>query len=153
MCPPKAWPLVRNHPQALLRAPEVSSCKLCACSASTNRYFTKKNSIDIQVPPNILLRWLQQHVQLREIAKVERKSLSLCAGPVGQLEAVQGQLHTWLFKKCKEGMAISIAHVVWKAQKFIGPEFTDKSFNAKFMVTKRWLKKFAYLPQQPRSQG
>ncbi len=23
MCPPKAWRLVRNHPQALLRAPDV----------------------------------------------------------------------------------------------------------------------------------
>jgi hypothetical protein len=69
----------------------------------------------------------------------------LGAGPIGQLEAVQDQLHTWLFEKCEQGMAISITHILWKAQKFIGPEFTDKLFNAKFMVTKRWLKKFAYI--------
>jgi hypothetical protein len=56
---------------------------------------------------------------------------------------VQDQLHTWLFEKREQGMAISITHVVWKAQKFIGPDFTDKSFNAKFMVTQRWLRKFA----------
>ncbi len=42
-------------------------------------------------------------------------------------------------------MAISITHVVWKAQKFIGPEFTTKSFNAKFCATKHWLKRFAYV--------
>ena len=105
----------------------------------------RKISIDIQIPPYVLLRWLRQHVQLREKAKVDSKSLSLCAGPVGQLEAVQDQLHTWLFEKREQGMAISITHVVWKAQKFIGSEFTDKSFNAKFMVTKCWLKKFAYV--------
>jgi hypothetical protein len=42
-------------------------------------------------------------------------------------------------------MAISITHVVWKAQKFLGPVFTDKSFNAKFLATQRWLRKFAYV--------
>jgi hypothetical protein len=72
---------------------------------------------------------------LREQAEIVSKSLSLGASPVGQLEAVQDQLHTWLFEKREQGMAISITHVVWKAQKFIGPDFTDKSFNAKFMVT------------------
>ena len=58
----------------------------------------RKISRDIQVPPNVLSRWLQQYVQLREKAEVESKSLSLCAGPVGQLEAVQDQLHTWTMK-------------------------------------------------------
>jgi hypothetical protein len=66
-------------------------------------------------------------------------------GPVGQLESVQDQLHAWLFEKREKGMAISITHVVWKAQKFIGPEFTTKSFNAKFCPTKRWLRRFAYV--------
>ena len=75
------------------------------------------------------------------------QELSLGAGPVCQLEAVQDQLHTWLFEKREQGMAISIMHVVWKAQKFIGPDFTNKSFNAKFMVTKRWLMKFSYVYQ------
>jgi hypothetical protein len=58
---------------------------------------------------------------------------------------VQDQLHTWLFEKHEQGMAISIMHVMWKAQKFIGPEFTGISFNAKFMVTKLWLKKFVFV--------
>ena len=92
-------------------------------------------ALDIQVPHNVLARWCGQVVLLREQVKISSKSLSLCAGPVGQLEAVQDQLHTWLFEKREQGMAISITHVVWKAQKFIGPDFTDKSFNAKFMVT------------------
>ncbi len=42
-------------------------------------------------------------------------------------------------------MAISITHVRWKAQKFLGPVFTNKSFNAKFLATQRWLRKFAYV--------
>ena len=102
-------------------------------------------ALDVQVPHNVLARWCGQVVQLREQVKISSKSLSLCAGPVGQLEAVQDQLHTWLFEKREQGMAISITHIVWKAQKFIGPDFTDKSFNAKFMVTQRWLRKFAYV--------
>ncbi len=111
------------------------------------RYGTSVQNVarDIQVPQNVLARWCGQVVQLREQAKIASKSLSLGAGPVGQLEAVQDKLHTWLFKKREQGMAISITHVMWKAQKFIGPDFTEKSFNAKFMVTKRWLKKFAYV--------
>ena len=78
-------------------------------------------------------------------SKVDSKSLSLCTGPVGQLKAVQDQLHTWLFEKREQGMAISITHVVWKAQQFIGLEFMTKSFNAKFHVTQRWLKRFKYV--------
>ena len=53
-------------------------------------------------------------------------------GPVGRLESVQDQLLEWLFVKRDQVMAISITHIVWKAQKFIGPDFTNKSFNAKF---------------------
>ncbi len=69
-------------------------------------------SLDVQVPQNVLARWCRQQVQLSEKAKINSKSLRLCAGPVGQLEAVQDQLHTWLFKKREQGMAISITHVV-----------------------------------------
>ena len=115
--------------------------------AQQERYGTSVRNVarDIQVPQNVLARWCRQVIQLREQAKISSKSLSLGAGPVGQLEAVQDQLHTWLFEKREQGMAISITHIVWKAQKFIGPDFTNKSFNAKFMVTKCWLKKYAYI--------
>ena len=102
-------------------------------------------SLEVQVPQNVLTRWCRQQVQLSEKAKINSKSLSLCAGPVGQLDAVQDQLHTWLFEKREQGMAISITHVVWKAQKFLGPVFTDKSFNTNFLATQRWLRKFAYV--------
>ena len=91
-------------------------------------------ALDIQVPQNVLARWCRQVIQLREQAKISSKSLSLGAGSVGQLEAVQDQLHSWLFEKREQGMAISITHFMWKAQKFIDSEFTDKSFNAKFNV-------------------
>ncbi len=66
-------------------------------------------------------------------------------GLVGQLESVQDQLHEWLFEKREQGMAISITHVVWKAQKFIGPKFATKSFNAKFHAIQRWLRRFKYV--------
>ncbi len=42
-------------------------------------------------------------------------------------------------------MAISITHVVWKAQKFIGPEFATKLFNAEFHATQHWLRRFKYV--------
>jgi hypothetical protein len=111
------------------------------------RYGTSVRNValDIQVPQNVLARWCGQVVQLREQAKIVSKSLSLGAGPVCQLKAVQDQLHSWLFKKREHGMAISIAHIVWKAQKFIGPDFTNKSFNAKFHMTQRWLRRFSYV--------
>ena len=54
----------------------------------------------------------------------------------GQLVSVEDQLHAWIFEKREQGMALSITHIVWKAQKFLGPEFTAKSFNAKFCATK-----------------
>jgi hypothetical protein len=93
----------------------------------------------------MLERWCRQVNQLKEQAKLASKSLSMGTGPVGQLESVQDQLHEWLFEKREQGMAISITHVVWKAQKFIGPEFATKSFNAKFHATQRWQRRFKYV--------
>jgi hypothetical protein len=126
----------------------LQKCQVVKYAINQNARFGssfRNISLDVQVPQNVLARWCQQQVQLSEKAKINSKSLSLCAGPVGQLEAVQDQLHTWLFEKREQGMAISITHVVWKAQKLLGPVFTDKSFNAKFLATQHWLRKFAYV--------
>ncbi len=54
----------------------------------------RSTALEVQVAPNVLTRWCRQQVQLSEKAKINGKSLSLCAGPVGQLDAVQDQLHT-----------------------------------------------------------
>ena len=105
----------------------------------------RKIALDVQVPRTMLERWCRQVNQLKEHVKLASKSLSMGTGPVGQLESVQDQLHEWLFEKREQGMAISITHVVWKAQKFIGPEFATKSFNAKFHATQRWLRRFKYV--------
>ncbi len=125
----------------------LQKCQVVKYALDQNTQFGtsfRSTALEVQVAPNVLTRWCQQQVQLSEKAKINGKSLSLCAGPVGQLDAVQDQLHTWLFEKREQGMAI-ITHVVWKAQKFLGPIFTDKSFNAKFLATQRWLRKFAYV--------
>jgi hypothetical protein len=126
----------------------IQKCQVVKYALDQNARFDtsfRSISLEVRVPQNVLTRWCQQQVQLSEKVKINRKSLSLCAGPVDQLEAVQDQLHTWLFLKREQGMAISITHVMWKAQKFLGPVFTDKSFNAKFLATQRWLRKFAYV--------
>ena len=93
----------------------------------------------------MLKRWCRQVNQLKELVKLASKSVSMGTGPAGQLESVQDQLHEWLFEKWEKGMAISITHVVWKAQKLIGPDFTNKSFNAKFHVTQCWLRRFKFV--------
>jgi hypothetical protein len=68
--------------------------------------------------------------------------MSLGTGLDGQLHDVADQLHTWFFSKREQSMANYITHIIWKAQKFIGTKFKDKSFNAKFHATSHWLKKF-----------
>jgi hypothetical protein len=92
----------------------------------------------------MLTRWCKQANLLQAQVKIgSQQSLSMGTGPAGQLVSVEDQLHAWMFEKREQGMALSITHIVWKAQKFLGPEFTAKSFNAKFCATKRWLKRFA----------
>jgi hypothetical protein len=138
--------------QTLKHYSVLQKCQVVKYALDQNTQFGtlfRSISLEVQVPTNVLTRWCLQQVQLSEKAKINSKSLSLCAGPVGQLDAVQDQLHTWLFEKREQGMAISITHVVWKAQKFFGPVFTDKSFNAKFLATQRWLRKFAYVYRMP----
>jgi hypothetical protein len=60
----------------------------------------------------------------------------LGAGPVGQLKAVQDQLHTW----------------VLKAQTFIRLDFTCKTFIANFQAAQHWLKKFRYVYQMQKNK-
>ena len=73
-------------------------------------------SLDIQVPRIMLTRWCKQANLLQAQVKIGSQSLSMGTGPAGQLVSVEDQLHAWIFEKREQGMALSITHIVWKAQ-------------------------------------
>ncbi len=86
----------------------------------------------MSIPHTILVRWSKARPRL--VASLGRKK-AISDGPVGQLDCIREELLQWIFARRKQGIAVTMSHVVYKASSILRKQqenaFQDKGFEAR----------------------
>ncbi len=90
----------------------------------------------------VLVRWYKAHPRLVDSLG---KKKAICEGPVGQLDCIREDLLQWIFAQRKQGIAVTITHVMYKASSLLWQQqenaFKDKGFTARLLAVTRFLAK------------
>ncbi len=98
------------------------------------------------IPHTVLVRWTKARPRL--IASLGRQK-AICEGPVGQLDCTREELLQWIFACRKQGIAVTMPHVVYKASSILRHQqqtaFKDKGFEARLGAVTCFLAKYDFV--------
>ena len=100
----------------------------------------------MSIPHTILVKWTKARPRL--IASLVRMK-AICEGPVGQLDCIREELLQWIFARHKQGIAVMMPHVMYKALSILRHQqehaFKDKGFEAHLGAMTRFLAKYDFV--------
>jgi hypothetical protein len=77
------------------------------------------------IPHTVLVRWTKARPRL--IASLGRMK-SICEGPVGQLDCIREELLQRIFARRKQGIAVTMPHVVYKTSSILQQHQQENTF-------------------------
>ena len=103
----------------------------------------------VGIAHSLLVKWTKDVPRLTAYRRERDKGKkSINDGPTGQLDCIKDDLLLWIFARREQGIAVTKAHVVYKASAMLLHQdnaFKDKSFEARFKAVSRWLAKYEFV--------
>jgi hypothetical protein len=116
---------------------KITAMKWCARKVSEEQWSQRDCARRLRIAPKSLRNWKKQYAQMLEYKK---SALSMTDGPQSQLAPIADELLRFIFERREQGLPVSRQTVVLKASKLL-PEFSAKTFTAKYAAVRRFLKK------------
>jgi hypothetical protein len=116
---------------------KITAMKWCARKVSEENWSQRDCARRLRLSPKSLRNW---HKQYRHMLEYKKSALSMTDGPQSQLAPIADELLKFIFERREQGLPVSRQTVVLKASKLL-PEFSVKTFTAKYAAVRRFLKK------------
>lgn len=132
----KAEPNKKSRNRYTIRE-KITAMKWCARKVSEENWSQRDCSRRLGIATKSLRTWQKLYSKMLEY---KRSALSMIGGPVSQLKPIEDELLRFIFERREQGIPITRQAVVMKASKLL-PEFSVKTYTAKYAAVRRFLKK------------